>query len=259
MSLSAIFDGRKIDDMNRWIFSGSSSPNVFQFPRCTGALLKPSGTVTRTITLESKRFPLDVNKTQIETFQHNLNELLIAQQNGTLIVDGISYTNVTPRSITQNIISNNEYFTYSINFELSKDQSPFRPALKSGVIRLGRFLGYPGAPATNGFPIFDNYEAGLNVQYGETRKQREVGDYGHERTPAGGVEVINLDCWMVDQETQDFQRYMADWLLDPLGKQGTLNLNGLTFTDAILVGVNCEQQVGASLKYTLEFNATLAC
>jgi len=259
MSISTTFDGYKLDDMQKWTVNGSSSPQAFNFPLVTGTLLKPSKNVTRNISLVSRRFPANASKTTIETWQHNLAELLIERQSGTLTVDGVQYTNATPISVTQNIIPNNAYFEYTLIFELSKDQSPFRPSLASGVVRAGKFTDYPGTPPINGFPIFDNYEAGISVAYGSTVQQREVGDYGVDRTPAAGVEVINLTCWMVDQTTQNFQKYMADWMLDPLGKQGTLNLNGLIFYNTIMTNVSCEQQVGSSLKYNLQFNTTLAC
>ena len=110
-----------------------------------------------------------------------------------------------------------------------------------------------------GFPIFYNFEAAYNITYGQETKERDIGDYGVERKPVGGVESISLECWMVEQTTMAFQQYMADYLLGPLGKQGTLNLNGNITENAILTSISSDEQIGASLRYVLEFQATLAC
>lgn len=260
MSVEAQFDGVQLNDLHKWTMSGSSSPLQFAFPRCIGGLIKPSKAVSRKITLTSQRFPPGgPTKTAIEALQHDLNECLIEKQNGTLVVNGVSYTDVTPLGVSQNTLSLTDYMEYSLTFELSKDQSPFQPALKDGRVRDAFFIGYPDAPPQCGFPIFDNYEVGLGVEYGLFQFQRIPEEYGREKRPVGGIETIPLECWMVEQTENNFQKYMADYLLGPLGKQGTLNLHGLIFENAILTKVSSTEQVGASLKYTLEFQVTLAC
>jgi hypothetical protein len=257
---NAVFNGIPINDLERWSFNGSSAPQVFLFPRCIGALLRPSKTVTRQIVLTSQRFPPgSLMKTAMEGLQHDLNECLISQQNATLTVDGVTYTDVTPVSISQDSLSTNDHLSYSITFDLSKDQTPFEPELVDGRVRDGFFIGYEDAPPTCGFPIFDNYEAAISVSYALNQKLRIAEEYGREKAPIGGVETIVLNCWMVEQTSNVFQKYIADYLFGPLGKIGTLNLNGLVFDNAILTSVTSETQKGAALKYTLTFETSLQC
>jgi len=256
MSVNASFDGVQITDLANWTFSGSSSPIAIMFPNCTGALLKPSGRKNAILNLVSNRF-VATDKTTIEQYQHDLNECLIFHGNSTLVVNGIVYTNVTPLSVSQNILTTNEYMSYTISFQLDQYQAMFKPTINDGRVRNALFTAY-GGECTE-FPVFDNFEAGMNVAY-------DVRDYPRvpyapdiRRVPVHGVEVISLECWMVDQTANTFQMYMSDWLKDPLGKQGTLNLNGNVYNNAILTNVNSSIHVSRSMTYNLEFTATLAC
>ncbi len=259
--ISAVFNGIKLNDLDKWSFRGNSSPQVYTFPRCVGALLRPSKDVGRQIILTSQRFPPDdPRKTDIERLQHELNECIIQQLTATLTVDGIAYTDATPIGVSQDILSTTEWMSYSLIFELSKDQVPFESTtLKDGRVRDGFFIGYEDAPPTCGFPIFDNWEAAINVAYEIFQKLRISEEYGTAKKPNAGYEVIALECWMVGQTEADFQMYIADYLFGPLGKIGTLNLNGLIFENAILVGVDSTPTKGASLTYKLTFNTTLQC
>lgn len=256
MSVHAFFDGVKINDLVKFTFSGSSSPLVLNMPRGIGTLLKPSGSVSRTITLTSQRF-VSNNKTEIETLQHDLNELLIMKGKKTLVVDGVAYPNAVSHGTEQDILYTNEYMSYSLKFELDKDQPLFGPALVDGRIRDGSFSAYGGTRSS--FPIFDSYEAGISAQYNFNQKPKTITATSTVKYPTQGYEAIRLDCWMVGQLTNDFQRYMSDYLMDPLGKRGVLNLNGLVFQNAILVSVNSSPPISSTMKYTLEFHATLAC
>ena len=260
LTISATFDGVQLNDLEKWTFSGSSSPQTFLLPRCVGALLRPSKDVTRQITLVSQRFPPGSPlKTAIETLQHDLNECLIEKQTATLVVNGVGYSDATPISVTQNVLSVTDYMTYSIVFELSKDQLPFEPALKDGRVRDAFFFGYEDAPPSCGFPLFDNFEAAINVSYSLNQQQRSIGEYGRLKYPIGGIETISLDCWMVEQTQNNFQKYMADYLFGPMGKIGTLNLNGNIFNFAILINMSCSSTVGSSLTYKLTFQTSLQC
>jgi hypothetical protein len=262
MALSSTFGGIKLNDLAQWNFSGSGGVTIVTFPRAIGALVKPSQEVTRTITLTSVRFPI-FTKTQIEWAMHCLNEKLIDIGKATLTVDGVQYTNAVPTGTSFNIIPCNEYFTYSLNFSLNYLQDPFRAEINEATVRPGYFSEYRGLAdplyLTCGFPIFANYEAGVDVSYATESTPRSSNVYGVTQYTVGGVENIKLECWIVADENQNFQRYIADWILDPLGRQGTLNLNGNVWNNAILTGVGSDIKIGESIKYNLEFQTTLAC
>lgn len=262
MALSSTFGGIKLNDLAQWNFNGTGGVTVLTLPRAIGALVKPNQEVSRTITLTSARFPL-FTKTQIEGAMHCLNEKLIDIGIATLTVDGVQYTNAIARGTSFNIIPCNEYFTYSLNFELSYLQVPFRSDINESKVRDGVFSGYRSVSdplyLSCGFPIFANYEAGVDVDYVSEKEPRVSGKYGVTEYVVGGVEQIKLECWIVADDNQNFQKYVADWMLDPLGRQGTLNLNGNIWDNAVFVSIESDIKVGRSLKYKLGFQATLAC
>ena len=166
MSLSSTFGGIKLNDMAQWTFQGTGGVSVFELPRGIGALVKPNQEVERVITLQSRRF-VEFSKTQIEGVMHCLNEKLIEIAKGTLTVDGVQYTNVVPLGTNFNIMPHNEYFTYSLNFRLDHNQAPFRAEINEAKVRTGVFTGYRDSGDAYylacGYPIFANYEAGVDV------------------------------------------------------------------------------------------------
>ena len=258
MSVYASYDGIPINALVNFTFSGSSSPMMFNFPNCTGTLLKPSGRKEVTITLLSQLFPIK-SKTEIEACQHELNEFLILKGNKTLVVDSIAYTNVTPLSVQQNVLTTKEYVSYSITFQLDYLQALFKPTINDGRVRSAIFSGYDPDNLACEFPVFDNFEAAMNVTYGQRVYPRVPYDTDIRRVAVQGLESINLDCWMVNQTSRVFQMYMSDFCTGPLGRIGTLNLNGNIYENAILVGVNSNVNIAQTLTYNLQFHATLAC
>jgi len=261
-AISATFDGVAINDLEKWTLQGSSSAATFLFPRTSGALLKPSNSVNRTITLTSQHFPPNATtKSQIHVLQRELNRFLIAKQNATLVVDNVAYPNATPLSVSQDVLATTEYMTYSIVFSLDFEQPTFEPTtFVDGRVRYGAFKNYEtGVLPVCGFPIFDNYELGLSVTYDLDTAEWIPGNFGRGNTPVGGVNQIGLECWMVGQTNENMQKYIADWILGPLGKQGDLDLDGEVYENAILVSVTNQQAVGSSMKYSLQFQSSLTC
>lgn len=251
MSINATFGGAQLNDLEHWTLSASSSPIVHNFPFAIGALVRPSGNVRRTITLNSVRLPPSKTKTQIEALYLALGELL-ADGVADLVVEGVTYKNAYPISLAPENVVHNQYMRYQLVFGISKDQGVFRPAVKTGNGRTARFYGYGGANSS--FPIFDNFEMVPAVQYAQFINERVYGEYGQKQIQYGGVRNIQLACWLVgENDSSIMHQYMADWCIDPIGRMGYLDLNGNVIENCIMTDFNSQPHVGASIRYSVNF------
>jgi len=254
MSLHATYDGDQLNDLESWSLRASSSPLVHNFPFAIGALVRPSGNVSRAITLRSIRLPPSKTKTQIEALYLAFGELL-ANGKADLTVEGVTYKDAIPLSLEPENVVSNEYMRYSLTFAISKNQEVFQPPLATGRARIGRFYGYGGKNTS--FPIFDNFEMVPKHTYAKMTSPRVIGEYGQTIDSYGGTRTLNLSCWAVGQTAMNFQKYMADWCIDPIGRMGTLDLNGNVIENCIMTNFNSQTKIGASMQYSVNFQTSV--
>jgi len=254
---------QEISEITKVTFSGSSSPVTKTMPKCKGALLKPSNKAERNISLYCYFGLAEKTKTQIEELHHDLNEELAARANQNLSVNGNIYEGVVARSTQFDIKALNEFFDYTITFGLHHSQGFSQtPGLKFPQTRSGWFR-YQYGDADQElsefrFHILHNYEVGIPCNYTIKEKTRVLREFGR------------LNCWLVNTPTKDIESYFFNYIagVGPLGKQGTLNLNGNEFKKAIMTGFsqsdiksnsNADGTGGSNVYYDIEFQVSLQC
>lgn len=263
--MSILFDGEEIAQEGRIKVSGSSSPTAFSFPRTIGALLKPQDDAQRYISIETFFAGFDnISKARIELLHHELHELFGARKKGTLIVNNNIYTNVIVTDNTFDVLTFNTHMTYTPQFELDFKQGFLNTPVNGQQLRAATF-NYKRNNIDTGivdnfiFPILNTFESGNSVDFIHKRSTRVPFENGTDRELAGGIERIHIQAAVNDDSIPNMEAYMVNYLLGPLGKQGTLALAGNVFEDAILSNVTSEVAIGSLLKYNLEFMVSLRC
>lgn len=271
--MAAYLGSQQISKIARVTFSGSSSPLVKTFPRGIGALLNPSGNADRNISLHCF-WAVDTTKTEIERYQYSLNETLALRNRIDLSVNGNVYQNVIPRSCSQEILEQDEYFVYTMGFALDHAQSLLNSQVKITQVRDAYFLYEYGdidqELSVFKFRFFDNWEAGISVDFDQKAYERGFRKSGTDLRVAGGVHKFALNCWIVREPTKELESYFFNFVAGsgPLGKKGTLYLNGYTYENVIMTAFANENITSGSgptgvgqsnAKYTVEFQTSVQC
>ena len=152
---------------------------------------------------------------------------------------------------------------YLTSFELDFNQGFFNSLINGNTLRRGIFS-YVGQNEVGDninveFQILNNFEAAHSASYDLKSDIRKIRAFGAEKNLSGGIETINLDCFLVEDEIRHIENYLANYLLGPLGRKGTLDLNGNEYEETILIDVSTEQAVGSSEQYKLTFITSLKC
>jgi len=257
------YDGVEIGQSGRLSFSGSSSPSVQDFPKTVGSLIKEASESSRIINVHTFFTLANQTKTELEDLQHQLHELLANIKKADLVINGNIYQDVVPTSNSFELLTHNEYIEYIINFELDFDQGFFNSQINGNKLRRGIFSytdqNEVGDNINVEFQILNNFEAAHSVSYDLKSDIRKIRSFGAEKNLSGGVETINLDCFLIEDKIRHMENYLSNYLLGPLGRKGTLDLNGNEYEEAILIGVTSDQAVGSSKKYKLTFIVSLKC
>jgi len=270
---SAYFDGHLIAHLSSCSFAGSSSPMTDTFPRAKGALLRPSGTAERKLTLDCVWLGEGFTKTEIEWFQHNLIEQAALSDTGTLEVNGNTYEDVFISGINFNNVVNKERMEFSVDYVIP-NASYFKNALiNSAQVRPASFdYTYRKNDTEEGnfaFNVYNNFEAASSVSFDDFSRTRPIFSYGPLIKQAGGIEEITLNCFLIQSPTKEIESYFYNVIcgFGPLGKQGTLSLNNNVYNRAILTSFshtkiksNSDSSGGAShAEFTMTFNVSLQC
>jgi hypothetical protein len=187
-----------------------------------------------------------------------------------LVVNGNTYVGLVPTGVDVDNTIHNEYFVYSISFELNETpQNFFNSQVDSKQVRSGWFNYEYGDIAeqisTFNFPILHNWEAALSSEFNIKENVRSTLDGFPTKEQAAGVENIALQCWAVNEPLAQLEAYIFNYMANcgPLGKKGTLDLNGNTYENAVMTSVESEAPTGGngsnSVKYTLGFKVSLQC
>jgi hypothetical protein len=265
-----IYNGKKLADEGKAVFSGSSSPIVRYVPRCIGAFINPINDATRELTvncwwasggLESGGVPF--NKTQVEALHNALNEDLALGQTGTLIMHENTYVSVVPKSTSLPVIDKENRLTFSVVFELDSRQGFFDSQIHGDRVRNGSFnyVVQDGneVESSFNFPILHNWESANSAEYITKKFPRQQYIPTADQVLSGGVETISVECWLAESNVKDIDSYLANYLIGPLGAQGTLNLDGNIYPLSVMTGVTNQEHIVGSCVYTLTFLSSLKC
>lgn len=271
-SSSATWNGTVISQTSVLTFGGSSSPVVSTVPRCIGALVRPSGDASRTITLNGVFTLGDQSKAEIELTQKNLGTFMGTTPNGTLVVHGNTYAGLIPQAISFEEVIHNEYMIYTITFEMPSDAR----ALDSGIlipeefeagVRTGSFEYEYGngnqSLSSFNFPILDNMDLTISTTYDLQTSPRAVRSEGGFKRTSGGTENLRASCWIAGSSVNQIESYFYNIIcpVGALGKKGVLSLGGNSFDNTLLTscstdvykGGDDEGVGGTSTRFTLDF------
>lgn len=270
---AAYFDGHLISHITRVTLSGDSGPLVDILPRAKGGLVRPSGQVDRKISLRCSFHCSGKTKTEMEGFQHDLNEQVALSDKSTLIVNGNTYEDVYLTNVNFNNVVNNEYLDYTIEAMLPH-VGYFRDAqVNTAQVRQCYFeYMYRRSSTDEGsfqFQFYNNFEMSSSVSFEDLKRPRTIFANGVLMKPVGGIEEVTLNCFLLKTPTKEIESYFYNMIcgFGPLGKQGTLYLNGNEYRFAILRNVshddiisNSDADGGASMvRYTVTFTVSVQC
>jgi hypothetical protein len=272
--MSAILGGVRISHITNVAFSGSSNPISLTFPRAIGALLKPSDEVDRRITIDCSWHIANKTKTEIEALHYNLGEEVAKHSRANLIVNDNTYQDVVPASVDFDVMTHNQYFRYSLDFILSDSQNFMQAQPSTTQVRDGYFQ-YKYQDKDQSFSEFrfrfyNNWEAAMPVSFSQLSRPRKFRTNAPVSNLNDGIVTIALSCWLAHTSVQHKEAYMFNYLCScgPLGKIGTLFLNGNTYENVIMTGLNTGTSNGGkdsegngsgTLLYDLQFQMSLQC
>lgn len=257
--MEVLFANNKIAEIGKVSFSGSGNAIVRTLPQTMGSLINPSLNPSRNMSVSCQSFLQNKTKDQMERIQYEMNSMISSCTllNKNLTVNDNTYTNVSVVGNSFDIITNNSYFTFKLDAELDYEQPFFNSLISNQQVRTG-FFEYGWVDAANiqhttTFPILNNFEVAPSISFEQNKKFRNRLADGRETTYIGGFHKINLQCWVAGCPVKDMESYAANALIGPLGRQGTLNVSGRTFEDAILNGFSSSEHNASTMQYTMEF------
>lgn len=272
--MSAYFGSQHISQITLVSFKGSSNPIETIFPRAKGVLLQPSSKAQRTIELKCMWTIESHTKTQVEKLQHDLIEEVAERTEQNLSVNGNIYQSVIPISVSQEVLEQNEFFTYAIQFKLNYSQDFMNSLVSSTQVRDGYFTYKYGdkdqEQSEFRYRFYNNWEAGFSVDFGVKEEVRKLKANGRDYELSGGKETIGLTCWLIQTPTQHIESYFFNFICGPgpLGKMGTLYLDGEIYKKVILTDFSQQlirpnkgsDGLGAStVYYDLSFILSIQC
>lgn len=253
-STTALWNGTVISTISKVTFSGSSSPVVSGLARCIGKLVRPSGDASRTLVLQCRYNFSNLTKATVELTQYNLGVFMSKTPNGTLLVHGNTYTNLTVKSISFEEIIHNEYMKYTIEFELS----PYSRALQSDILVTDSGNGARSATfnytygdinqslSSYEFLFLHNVDLTVNTSFDTQESERAVRSEGGYKRISGGLSEMKLTGWVVDTSVKNIDSYFynINCSVGPLGKKGTLVLGGNTYENVLMTGCGTVETTG---------------
>ena len=268
--MSAYLGSQQISQITRATITGSSDPFVKEFPRSIGALLLPRNEADRQITLACSWHVSGQTKTQIEELHHDLNEEIALRSGQDLSINGNIFESVIPISTSFQVATVDDYFIYTLVFELSYEQNMKQCLTDNTQVRDGYFnYAYNDAnqaEATILFRFYNNWESAGAADFKRKEVTRKLRTNGVEKAVVSGIEIVTLDCWIIGEPIKDIEAYFFNYIAGsgPLGKQGTLNLNGVEYKKAVMTSfrgepVKASEEDKSTAKYEVQFKVSLQC
>lgn len=258
------YNGQKIAQIGKAVFTGSSSPIVKNLPRTIGVAIFPTDSPNRKISVNCYLSIANTNKNALERLQTDLHNHLSSCLTGigNLIVNENTYPNASPITNNFEIITNNEYLTFTVDFDLKFDMGYFtNNTIHTAQTREGQFqFDFTDVSLNSNidnFLILHNYEVGSAVNFQLNTKPRRLGRYGKVTRYEGGVQSLSLDCFLVGENVRNMESYIANYLIGPLGKRGDLTISGKTYENCILTEVSNQPFIQSSMIYKIKFMTTL--
>jgi len=258
------FNGQKIAQIGKAVFSGSATPIQQGLPRTIGVALFPSSGPSRQISVNCFLSIANKSKSQLERLQVNLHDHLANCLSGvgTLIVNDNVYPEAAPVSNNFDIMPEDDYLTFTVTFNLKHDMGYITSSgIHSSQARSGSFVfefaDQSLVTQVTEFPILHNYEVGASVSYTLNQKPRALGRYGKDTLYEGGSQILSLQCWAVNDTVKNLESYLANYLIGPLGKRGDLNISGKTYERAVMTSVSNQPHISGTVQYNIKFLTTL--
>lgn len=260
--MEVLYSNRRIGEIGKLSFNGRGNAILRTLPQTMGTLINPSLNPDRSFSLTCQMFLQNKSKNQMEQIQYRMNNLFSSCTLPTrnLSVNDNIYTNVNIVSNSFDIINNNTYITFKLEGQLDHKQPFLDSEISNKQVRAG-FFEYKWVDAANiqhttQFPILSNYEAAPSISFAQNKKPRNHLADGQVTSFNGGFQSIKLQCWISGCLVKDMESYAANALIGPLGRQGTLNLSGRVFEDAILNSFSSSNHNASNMQYNMEFIAT---
>jgi hypothetical protein len=269
MTISAKFCGTELAHIsNVSSISCASSVQEVEFARSIGCVLRPSGLVTKTISIDnSLQLAKGTTRSQIEESMNKLNEHLAGKM-GILEVYGVKIENCIPTSVDYGKEIMNNLLTYNISFDITDQKN--KQYTISGIYsydgrRIATFKSnqVTGMPAPKAFSFYQNCDMVRDVKYKVINKVRPDLKDNVSTPGGGGVERIQLSCWTTILESvygrQMGLSYMLNMINSCVGEVGTLTLGTNTIKNCVIVGVNLKSLGVSNMEYEVVLSASLQC
>lgn len=261
----------KVTDMQ-----GNVNPIIKVFPRNIGAVVKGSGVISKTITLDCRTIPpANSGRSAIEAFMNNFNEAHGIKV-GTLTIDDNDYYNCGIKSIAYDEKITDGYVKYSVEFDIGVQQEDLeaeaittdRQLIPSKLFydTRGRVARFTSTKSGKVFNFVHNVDTVRNLGTSLVVELFDKESKDVEVRYNGGVETLKAFCWMKatgeDQEDgwrQTVGAYIYNIMTGPVGDSGTFVLGTNTLKNILLTGVTLTECYPTSARYELTFLISLQC
>jgi len=265
------FDGDQVATEGYGVLSGRSSPFVVLYPRTVGGILQESGVVTKRLNLRSYLIPPSTaTRKTIEEYCNSLNEQ-IGTKEANLILNGNTYLNCNVENIDYDLEKVKNYIRYTIGFIIG-DQNTGGSVRQLSVSDLlgftrGRVMTFQSTldDFTNRtFTFWHNTDKVRNFETQITVTYTDSFGGGSRIIRVGGFERIRCECWILGLDEGQLNRknleaYFYNMINGPLGRLGTLVINGETLKNCFFESASMSDETGIGINYNLSFLKSLAC
>ena len=258
--MEVLYANRKIAEVGAMSFSGSGNPIIRTLPQTMGSLINPSLNQTRSFSAQCLMFLKNHTKNQMEQISFRMNQLFSSCTitNRDLFINDNLYENISIVGNSFTPIAHNERLQFTLNGTLAHNMPFLDSEISANTqTRHGRFV-YEWVDAafvsrTTEYPIINNYEAAPSINFVQHKKPRNFLSDGQETSFINGFQSITIQCWIAGCPVTDIESYLANALVGPLGRQGTLEISGATYDFAVLNNVSTTFHKAGTATYTMEF------
>lgn len=241
---------------------GNCNPVIKIYPRNIGGIVKSTGVVSKTITINCRAIaPSNITRSELEDKMNAINEKF-TPLNGDLYIDGNTYNDCVIKSISYSNKFVNNFLQYDIVFSLGEQFTNVIQPQELYDFSRGR-KGIVSIDGQNDFELWHNIDIVRNFESSLVTKI--LGNYYKDLQMGvnGGIEHITAYGWLRTDSNygwkQSVTAYIYNIMQNIVGEIGTLRLGTSTIKYCLFTSVKLIELKSNSARYTLDLLTSLQC